>query len=181
MRTPLLLLALVAGLLPGGWAPPARGQGGGEFSADELRLAIVSKLPPYIAWPDAPAEQPIVLGVLGEAVNWRLLEELLRDVRVRQRTVQVRAFASAAEVEGVQILYVPAAFMGDVAALPPERLRGVVTVGEDPRFLRQGGIINLQPDAAGGKINLQVSLRNARAQGIRIQTPLLRIAEVVDR
>lgn len=180
MRTPLLLLALVAGLLSGGGALSARGQGG-EFSADELRLAIISKLPPYIAWPDAPAEQPIVLGVLGDAVNGRLLEELLRDVRVRQRPVQVRSFAAAAEVEGVHLLYVPAAFMGDVAALPPDRLRGVVTVGEDPRFLRQGGIINLQPDAAGGKINLQVSLRNARAQGIRIQTPLLRIAEVVDR
>ncbi len=181
MRTLLLLLALAAGLPPGGWALAARGQGAGEFSADELRLAIVSKLPPYIAWPDAPAEEPIVLGVLGETVNWRLLEELLRDVRVRQRAVQVRPFASAAEVAGVQLLYVPAAFMGDVAALPPDRLRGVVTVGEDPRFLRQGGIINLQPDAAGAKINLQVSLRNARAQGVRIQTPLLRIAEVVDR
>ncbi|MFN0066358.1 MAG: YfiR family protein [Limisphaerales bacterium] len=183
MRALLLLLALVLGGLPGGPAFGARGQEAAEvFSPDELRAALLSKLPPYINWPDAPAGTPLVIGVLGGPnPSARLLEQLLRDVQVRQRPVEVRYFAEGAGIEEAHLLYVPAGREAEFAALPPERLRGMVTVGEDPGFLRQGGLINLRPDTAGAKISLQISLKNARSQGVRISTPLLRIAEVVDR
>jgi hypothetical protein len=182
MRALLLLLALVTGFPPGGSVPAARAQAAaGAFSPDELRVAVLSKLPPYIVWPEASADAPIVIGVLGANPLGALLEELLRGVRVRQRPVEVRHLTNAVPAELPDLLFVPAGYAAELAALPAERLRGVVTVGEDPDFLKRGGIINLRPDADGGKISLQVSLKNARAQGIKISTPLLRIAEVVDR
>jgi YfiR/HmsC-like len=183
MRALLLLLALVLGGLPGGPAVSVRAQeAAGTFSTDELRAALLSKLPPYIGWPDAPDGTPLVIGVLGGPTpSARVLEQLVRDVQVRRRPVEVRYLADGAEVGGAHLLYVPAERTAEFAALPAERLRGVVTVGEDPAFLRQGGIINLRPDPAGAKISLQVSLKNARSQEVRISTPLLRIAEVVDR
>ena len=144
---------------------------------NEFRAAFLSKIPRFVTWPESafgPGDTELVIALIEGESFAGLLEALLKDVRVADRPVVVRIIASLEDLPHCQILFVPAARSDLLSTLPANRRNGLLTVGEDPRFTRLGGVCNLS--LADRK--LTVNVRNARAAGLELQSRLLRIAEV---
>jgi hypothetical protein len=53
----------------------------------------------------------------------------------------------------------------------------VLTVGDTPRFLDQGGMIRFVLD--GARVRFEVNLTSARAAGLTLSSDLLRVATAV--
>ena len=151
-------------------APPPLGP-------DEFRAALLSKILPLVTWPKSAfgaEDRELVIVLLGRATFAPLLDALVRDTRVGDRPVVVRTVDRLEDLPRCQILFFPADRTEEVKRLPADRSAGLLTVGEDERFTRLGGVINLSlADRA-----LTLNIRNARGAGLALQSRLLRIARV---
>jgi hypothetical protein len=63
------------------------------------------------------------------------------------------------------------------ALLPRAARLPILTVGEYPAFLNDGGIIGLR--VIDGKVRFDVNLRQAERVGLRVSSQLLRLARIV--
>lgn len=174
-----LLLCLLGGLLAAPGRSWAQGADAG-LTPDEFRLALLAKVPPYVTWPKqalSGSDAPLVLAVLGGDPFQGLLEKLVEELRFEGRRVVVRQVDRLEDLGTAHVLYVPAARSDDLRQLDAARREGLLTIGEGARFLDLGGVLSLEP----AERRVDVSLKNARAAGLRISSQLLRIARVVDR
>jgi len=90
------------------------------------------------------------------------------------RSLAVREIDRPSEVDGCQVLFIPAAETGVKAVLDAAIMHAVLTVGESPRFLDEGGVINLQ--VIGRRVRFEVSPAAAERVGLRLSSQLLRLA-----
>lgn len=171
------MLVAAIGVVRAADPPEPAASAPGPRNADEFRAALLSKIPRFVVWPDTAlgaADAEVVIAVVGTDRFVPLLEALLRDVRVGERPVVVRVIPDLESPPRCQILFVAGSRTEAFARMPAERRVGVLTIGEDPRFTRSGGICNLSL----AERKLTVNVRNARAAGLELQSRLLRIAEV---
>ena len=54
----------------------------------------------------------------------------------------------------------------------------ILTVGETPRFIEQGGIVNFFLE--NGKVRFEINRSAAERSGLRISSRLLQLAKIVD-
>jgi hypothetical protein len=149
-----------------------------DLNPIQFTAAILAKIPPYIEWPAnafSGPEEPLIIGLLdSDETLLTLLTHLLEGQRIHGRNVMIKAFPSVEAIERCHLLYVSEQLRRD---WHPEGapLPGLLTVGESPEFIRDGGIFNLS--TADRK--LEVHLNHARQAGIKINSKLLRISRII--
>jgi hypothetical protein len=148
-----------------------------------LKAAVVSKLPQFVDWPaSALAAKPTVdLCVAGEDAFAVQLRDLEAGETVNGRPVQVRTVSRNTELAGCHLLVIaPGAGRGDRQMLLTAAVaRPLLTVGDDPHFLRDGGIVQLR--LRDGRVSFDINDGLARQVGLRISSHLLRLAASVER
>lgn len=172
------LLAAAVASAPAQTAPGAEGPPPPATEAD-LKVAFLLNFARFVKWP-APASSndgPFVVGVL----NLEPLREPLASLEnktIRDRAFRVRHCRSTNDVAGCHILFINT----DEAAARKEWLaavkgKPVLTVGETPEFIAEGGIICfvLRKD----RLRIQVSRPAAAAVGLEVSARLLEVAEKV--
>jgi hypothetical protein len=131
---------------------------------------------PAEAFPDS--DTPLVIGVLGDDPFGGVLDQTVRDERVRGRPFQVRRYQSVDEIKVCHILFISrsegARPAGILAAVKP---RPILTVSDADEFAERGGMIRFVTDRS--RIRLQINLEAAAAAGLTISSKLLRLAEVI--
>lgn len=162
--TPLALL--IAGLL-----------GAGAPAADvpleyRVKAAYLFNFTKFVEWPEEalPPEGQITICVAGTDPFGGALIETVRGESVDGHALAAR---TVTDVAGCHVLFVPA----DVPAAPllgETRTRPVLTVGESPGFLEQGGIVNFI--LHDGKVRFQISHDAATRAQLRISSRLLRLS-----
>jgi YfiR/HmsC-like len=167
----LLVLALWFSAGFGGIAAPR--------SEYEVKAAMLYNFARFVDWPpqflpEPPA--PLVLGVLGPDPFGPILESTLRGVTVNGRPIEVRRFATLAELKICHILFISA----DAKSLPLvfETLEksGVLTVGDTEKFARHGGVIGFTLNE--NKVHFEINLDAAERAGLKISSKLLKLATV---
>jgi hypothetical protein len=125
----------------------------------------------YVTWP-APAQPgPITICLAGRNPFGDALEEALRGEQVDRRPLEVRVIVKP--TPGCDVLFVPR----DAAAksyLQAARGGSTLTVGEEPGFLAQGGMINFFLET--GKVRFEIDGEAAERARLRISSHLLRLA-----
>jgi hypothetical protein len=174
-------IALVIGaLLPSALAQ--EGASGGE-QRSRVEAAFLRNFARYVVWPPsafAGDQAPWAVCIFGDDPFGSVLEQTFQGRTEKGRSFAVVRKVSVEQLNGCQIAYFGGANAArHRAALELLRRMPVLTVGQSPEFLAEGGIIRL---TAGERIEMSVNLDQARAASLTIPTKMLEVAhEVVDQ
>jgi hypothetical protein len=137
-----------------------------------VKAAYLFNFTKFVEWPaDAiPPGAPLTICVAAPSPFGQTLDETVRGELVGVRPLTTRVVRDPA---GCHVLFVPAG----VTALPlvrDARTKPILTVGESPDFLHDGGIVNFFMQ--DGKVRFEISQDAAARAHLRISSRLLRLA-----
>jgi hypothetical protein len=158
-------------------------QSGGEASFEySVKAGFLFNFAKFVTWPTntLPAEDtPIVIGVMADDPAAPILTQGLSGKMVdAKRRVLVRLLKYPQEWNGCHVLFLGRSQSEKVADLL-ERVKGspVLTVGEDAKFIEQGGIMNFV--RKDDSFRFQVNLQAAEAVGLKVSGKLAGMAIIV--
>jgi hypothetical protein len=137
-----------------------------------VKAAYLFNFTKFVEWPAGaiPDGAPFTICVAGDNPFAATLEDTIRGETVSGRTLQSRP---AQGTETCQVLFIPRE-VDPAPFLKRARMEPVLTVGESPEFVRQGGIINFVREE--GKVRFEISQEAASRAQLRISSRLLRLA-----
>ncbi|HEY8995911.1 MAG TPA: YfiR family protein [Lacunisphaera sp.] len=152
----------------------------GPASARTVKAAFLRNFAHYVTWPPTAfvnENSPWNIGILGDAPLGDAVEKICRD-----RTEQGRPFAvfradTPDALPSCQIVFV--AYKDATKrreALARLKTRPVLTVGDAPEFLEEGGIIRFR---TSDRMEMSINLDQARAVSLGVQTQMLELAREV--
>lgn len=172
----LRLLALGLSLWLSG--AQAAGQTTREY---DLKAVFLFNFTQFAEWPATAfhsADEPFVIGVLGDDPFGPVLDEIVRNERVKGRRLTVRRFQFADEVERCHVLYIGRSHRGqylrEMAAWHDQHIL-TVTDGDT----RQPTGVAVEFLTTGGRIRLRIDTRAVDKADVTISSKLLRLAELV--
>jgi hypothetical protein len=136
--------------------------------------------------PPSSASNSIVIGVIGEQVVFRTIQDALKNRSIHvaddkgpvATSFVVRHMKLGPEVKETQILFIGGTEKVKVADLKAQiKDNPVLTVGETPGFAANGGIINFFLD--DGKVHFEINPDAARRAHLTIRSELLKLATIV--
>lgn len=139
----------------------------------QLKAAFLFNFAKFVTWP--PSDRPLAICVAGDDALSAAASELLRGRLVEGRPVDARPLAVSATPEGCDLLYLGGLKPDDASAILARTQGPVLTVGETPRFLRDGGMVRIYLDA--NRMRFQVNRNRTEAAGLRISSQLLVLAQ----
>lgn len=138
----------------------------------QVKAAFLFNFARFVTWP--AAERPVAICIADNPPLIAVATEIVRDRMIEGRPVIARALPAAASANGCDLLYLGDLKADDAAAIL-SRVKGpVVTVGETPRFLRDGGMVRVFLE--GNRMRFQVNRRQTDAAGLKISSQLLDLA-----
>jgi hypothetical protein len=147
---------------------------------DALKSATLLAFVRNAHWAESqPASAPLTVGVVGRAEFFRALSAGVDGKTVEGRPLRVVQLTGPVDPLCCQVLY----FATDKAAEIKPLLQSfgsahVLTIGENDRFLEQGGAVNLF--LMDGHMSFEVSLGALGRAGIEIGSKLLRFGQIRD-
>ena len=167
-RSAVLILALTCGL--GGRAQDITP----EY---QLKAAFVAKFPEFTEWPSAALDVRRTIDICIARPNpfGKALSEFVAGETLRGRSLQVREIATPADLAPCLLLFVPNAPVIDRRTLLASAQKlPLLTIGDSPTFLDDGGIVHLR--LVDGRVRFDINVRAADRVGIRFSSQLLRLA-----
>jgi YfiR/HmsC-like len=147
----------------------------------QVKAVFLFHFTEFVDWPSKsfPLETtPIVIGVLGEDPFGTYLDEVVRNEKVKNRSLVVQRYRKLEDIKLCHVLYVSAAEADHVEEISASlRARGILTVGETVEFVRSGGMVGFA--TGNGRLHLIINLEAAKAADLTISSKLLRSAEIV--
>lgn len=168
--TPLRWLAgaamAVAMLLP----VPAGAQ---TVAEAELKAAFLFNFAKFVQWPAEAG--PLVVGVAGDEALATAVGKLVAGRTIDGRPIEVRALPRGRAPEGFHVLHVSSLLGDQDTAALLARVRGpVLTIGETPRFLRDGGMVRIFIEDQ--RLRFQVNRGQTDAAGVKISSQALSLS-----
>lgn len=149
----------------------------------QIKAAFVLNFAKFLEWPAehfTDDSQPIAIGVIGDTPLATELEKIVRDRKVRGRTVTVTSAKSGEEVSQVHMLFVGAGQSATFAHVREQAQNGsVLTIGESPEFAAAGGIITFTIE--GDKVRFAINMIAAEQAHLKISAQLQQLATSVRR
>ena len=136
-----------------------------------VKAAYLYNFAKYVEWPEVTIEPSLTICVAGRNPFGSILAETVRGETIANRDIVVR---SIADPDGTcNVIFVP---QGTSAGefLRAARSTPVLTVGETPDFIAQGGIVRFVVDE--GKVRFEIDPDTAAKAGLRISSRLLQLA-----
>ncbi|MBI4998481.1 MAG: YfiR family protein [Rhodocyclales bacterium] len=175
LRNILLTFAGLLSCLAGALGQP-------QANPPRVEAAFLRNFAHYITWPEhafANDQSPWRICVLGGDPFGDVLDDTLRGRTEQGRPFEVVRTNAPADMSTCQIVFI--AYRGSTsrrAALAELKDRPVLTVGDAPEFLQEGGMIRFQ---VADHVEFGVNLDRTRSASLKIQTRMLEVAhEVVE-
>ncbi|SDL37129.1 protein of unknown function [Maridesulfovibrio ferrireducens] len=134
----------------------------------QLRALFIKKIPKYVLWPEQSNSKhgrPYTVATIDK-------DELVPFFNTPDSFKLVRWPA-----ENCQVLFLDSKKPRVIAAIIKQvQDKPILTIGQNPDFLRMGGIINLVE--SGSRMKLQVNICAARKAGLTISSKLLKLSEI---
>jgi len=141
-----------------------------------VRAAYVFQLTRYVEWPAETKE--LTIGVLANRETSEFLQKILDGKTTDSRSLRVTISPPDDELLNCNILYMDdAQGKKTLFGLNKLGMNKVLTVGESPDFLRDGGIVALV--RTGDKVQIQLNLEAAPRSGIKLSPRLFDVARII--
>ncbi len=155
----------------------ALGQESAAERPSKVMAAFLRNFAHYVTWPDtafSAARAPWHVCVLGRDPFGDVLDKTLQGRTEQGRPFEVLRAESLDELPACQIVYVSyEAQDRRRAALAALKRQPVLTVGDAPDFLMEGGIIQFN---VGDRVSMSINLDQARSASLVIQTKMLEVS-----
>ncbi len=138
----------------------------------QLRALFIQKIPKYVLWPEQ--EDPAKDSKEGTPYTVATIdkESLLPYFNKPESFKLVRW-----PVANCQVLFLDSKNPRVIAAIIQRvKDKPILTIGQNPDFMRMGGIINFVE--SGSRMKLQVNICAARKAGLTISSKLLKLSEI---
>jgi len=145
--------------------------GPGEYDVKAVYLYNFVRL---VDWPVAAANAPIRICVAGSHPIADKLAEIVRGETVEGQPLVVRTISQPDA--GCEVLFVPRR-TGENEYLRTVEGKPVLTVGESPDFIQQGGMVNFFLE--GKRVRFEINPAAATRANLRISSRLLQLARLV--
>jgi hypothetical protein len=148
-----------------------------------IKVAYLYQFGRYVEWPAkafANPNSPFVIGVLDQDPLLPDLEQIAKIKKIQDRPIQIRRFASPADIRACNILYLPATLSAETigAVVRKFSAHGMLLVGDSDDILNAGGVMQFAVE--DNKIRVLISRKAAEREGLKISSKLLQVARVVD-
>jgi hypothetical protein len=147
-----------------------------------VKAAFLRNFARYVTWPAhvfTSDHAPWNICILGSDPFGEVLEKTFEGRTEQGRPFKIFRAETLEELPPCQIVFV--AYQDAAkrrAALAALARRPVLTVGDAPVFLREGGIIRFQ---VSDRVEMSINLDQARSASLKIQTKMLEVSrEVVE-
>jgi hypothetical protein len=145
---------------------------------DELsiRAAYLFNLTKYVDW--QPSQKRIVVAVVGDDSTAAAIRQLLNNKVTDGRPLQIVVHPSDSDLRSCDVVYFGRSASSAAQAVL-EKLNGMrcITVGDDGRFVREGGMVALV--RSGDQIQVFVNVDATHREGVELSSRLLNLAVLV--
>jgi hypothetical protein len=147
----------------------------------QLKAVFLFNFTQFVEWPSSTfssQNSPIIIGILGNDPFGSYLDETVSDEKVNGHPIVVKRYSAIGQAENSHVLFINLSQPSDrIQALEALKGKSILTVGEAPNFISEGGMIKFI--MANNKIQFQINPEAARASDLMISSKLLRLAQVV--
>lgn len=145
----------------------------GPLDERQVKAAFLFNFTKFVDWP-AAGSGPLVIGIAGDEEFAQIVEAVVRGRTAKGRELTIRRLLDGEDPTGCQIIFIPGSRPRE-AAEALQRVSGpILTVGETPSFLRDGGMVRFFVD--NRHIRFEIHQKNAVAKGLKISSQLLTLA-----
>lgn len=152
-----------------------------QYSEYQVKGAFLAKFAMFVEWPEKtfPSKQtPVVIGILGEDPFGPQFEAALKREGANGRPFVLKHFNTPKELTDCQILFVGASESQRwQEILEAARHKAILTVGDQERFARRGGMVNFIKE--GDRLRFEVNAAAVEAGGLKMSAKLLQVARLV--
>jgi hypothetical protein len=143
----------------------------------QAKAAFLYNLALFVEWPPSayPDSSSIVIGSTRNPVTAAL--RAIDGRVINSRTVVVRELGPGDDPRSCQVLYVPEMDREAQVWIARAAQAPVLTVSDDERLMRAGGIIRISFEQA--RLKFDVDVARAERSGLRISSKVLRLARVL--
>jgi hypothetical protein len=146
----------------------------------KVKAAFLRNFAHYVTWPDVAfsrSNSSWCIGILGQDPFGEVLETTFKGRTEQGRTFEIFRADTPEDLPECQIVFVAYKDAAKRRAVLAE-LKGkpVLTVGDAPDFLREGGVIRFQ---VGDRVRMSINLDQARAVSLIVQTRMLEVSSDV--
>ena len=147
----------------------------------QVKAVFLYNFTHFIDWPESAFESKydsFIIGVVGNDPITPLIEQAIKGEWIETHVIRLQRFRSVDDIDRCHILYVSSDDPDEVKEIIRVASRKkILTVGDTPNFVRWGGLIRFYTDQ--GKLRLQINNTIAKAEGFKISSKLLRVADVL--
>lgn len=157
---------------------PAPGQEQREVSEYELKAAFLINFAKFVDWNSRELKpgSPMTICIVGGDRFGGALDRLAEGESVNGHPLEIRRVSKWDS--GCRLLFVSKSER-DLFPILRQVGPGALTVGEDPSFLAEGGLLNFVVE--NGNVRFDVNLRAAEHSSVRLSSRLLAVARRVVR
>lgn len=178
-----LVICLLSSSAAYSQSAPQAGESPVEY---QVKAAFLLNFTKFIDWPAASFasdDSPITICILGKDPFGPVLDEIVQGETVNTRKVTVQRIAQppVTQAAGPKTCHVVFVSEPDkeIAKTLSGMGRGVLTVGQGDRFLRDGGMVALVVD--NRRVRFDINQAAATGAGLGVSARLLNVARVVEK
>lgn len=148
----------------------------------QIKAAFLFHFAQFVEWPSVNstnADDPFVIGVLGENPFGGALDEIVKGETIGRRKITVQFSRRAEDLKNCQIVFVSKSEKTRLSRILKElNGRDILTVGECDGFAQLGGVMNfyLENDSVHFEINPAAAAR----EKLKISSQLFRLGKIVE-
>jgi len=156
----------------------------------EVKAAYLARFVKFIEWPDNPspppaggasADEPFPICILGQDPFGSALDAALAGEIFGRHPLVPRRVANAREAASCRVVFIgddDRTLRKDLTALEGSK---VLTVSDQPDFLKRGGMIQFVLQGNPPRVRFEVNLMAAKKAGLNLSSELLKVAADVRR
>lgn len=144
----------------------------GPVSDIQVKAAFIFNFARFVQWPADTA--PLVIGVIGDDALAQAVTKAIEGRTIGGRPIEVRRLLATDSPKGCHVLHISNLADQDTSALLVQVHGPVLTIGETPRFLRDGGMVRMFVEDR--RMRFQINRRQTDVAGLRISAQLLSLA-----
>jgi hypothetical protein len=145
----------------------------------EVKAAFLYNFAKFTDWPaaQAPAEEQFTICILGDDPFGSALGPL-NGKPIASKPVDMRRLTEPRNVGECRIVFVGRPYANNIGSLA-EMLRGqpVLTIGDNPDFVRSGGMIGFVLD--DGRIRFEINPDRIALAGMTVSSQMLKLAIII--
>jgi hypothetical protein len=147
----------------------------------QVKAAFLLNFTKFIDWPAASfanPDSPITICILGKDPFGSVLDEIVQGETVNTRKVTVQRISQPPGPQTCHVVFVSEPDK-DISKTLSGLGRGVLTVGQGDRFLRDGGMVALVVD--NRRVRFDINQTAATGAGLGLSARLLNVARAVEK